>query len=140
MVDELQAFLAPEKGAALVSLKHDAPGRLLTTYAFDYTPFAGPWSEVVDGFLFLKSVNPPHAGAAVAGVLPASEPAADAAGSTASTFNPAPRRVSSAGRASQAAGTAIRGVVVDQKTKAPVPYASVSVPGSGVLQMANFRL
>ncbi|WP_239691767.1 erythromycin esterase family protein, partial [Hymenobacter coccineus] len=51
-----------EKAAPLVfvSLKHDAPGLQLTTYAFDYQPLAGPWSEVVDGFLFFRSVAPPQ--------------------------------------------------------------------------------
>ena len=124
---------------AFVSLKHDAPSRLLTTYAFDYTPLVGPWSEVVDGFLFLKSVNPPHFSTAVAGAVPMSAPAANAEASAASTFNPAPRRVSSAGRASQATGHAVSGVVLDQKTKAPVPYASVSVPGSGGGMVADAR-
>ena len=127
-------LLAQPAEYAFVSLKHDAVGRILTTYAFDYTPLTGQWSEVVDGFLFLKSVTPPHAGAAVAGGLPASEPAAVAEAGMASTFNPASRRVSSAG---QAAGRAVSGVVLDQKTKAPVPYASVAVPGSGVGTVAD---
>ena len=130
-------LLAQSADYAFVSLKHDAAGRMLTTYAFDYTPFTGPWSEVVDGFLFLKSVNPPRFGNALADALPTSAPATTAAASAASVFNPAPRRVSSAGQASPAAGHAVRGVVLDQKTKAPVSYASVSVPGSGVGTVAD---
>lgn len=129
-------LLAQPADYAFVSLKHDAPGRMLTTYAFEYTPLTGPWSEVVDGFLFLKSVNPPHFGNALADALPTSAPAT-AAASAASVFNPAPRRVSSAGQASLAAGRAVSGVVFDQKTKVPVPYASVSVPGSGVGTVAD---
>ncbi|RZK16109.1 MAG: hypothetical protein EOO56_20825, partial [Hymenobacter sp.] len=54
------SLLALGSPYAFVSLKHDAAGRQLTTYAFDYQPLAGPWSEVVDGFLFLRGVSPPH--------------------------------------------------------------------------------
>ena len=129
-------LLAQSAEYAFVSLKHDAAGRALTTYALEYRPLTGPWSEVVDGFLFLKSVNPPHpaTATATAGTAPPSEPAAEG---TASVFNPAPRRMSRTGRASTAPGHAVSGVVIDQKTNAPVPYASVSVPGTGVGTVAD---
>jgi erythromycin esterase-like protein len=122
---------------AFVSLKHDAPSRILTTYAFDYKPLAGPWSEVVDGFLFLKTVNPSHIGSVV--TVAAAPTAATAPEAGAAVFNPVLRRASGTVRATgaAAAGQTVRGVVLDQKTKAPVPYASVSVPGKGVGTMTD---
>jgi hypothetical protein len=128
-------LLAQSADYAFVSLKHDAPGRALTTYAFEYTPITGPWSEVVDGFLFLKSVNPPHLYNAVAGAGAAPNPAEAVAGSTFGSLNMALRRARGAVRATDAAGPTVRGVVLDQKTKVPVPYASV--PGLGVGTVAD---
>ena len=63
-------LLAQSADCAFISLKHDAAGRVLTTYACQYQALTGPWSEVVDGFLFLRSVSPPHratGGAVLAG-------------------------------------------------------------------------
>ena len=128
-------LLAQPADYAFVSLKHDAPGRKLTTYAFEYTPLTGPWSEVVDGFLFLRAVNPPHFGSSAA-VAPVAGTMDSAAARTApSALNPAtrPQRV----RMGAAVGTAVRGVVLDQKTGRPVPYASVSRPGQGVGTVAD---
>ena len=125
----LEAELAAQPADyAFVSLKHDAPGRELTTYAFEYKPLAGLWSEAVDGFLFVRSVQPPHAVSLLA-AGPAADTTAVKAQPTANALNPvlAPRQVRMA-----TAGTTVRGVVLDQKTQAPVPYASVSVPGRGV--------
>jgi len=128
-------LLAQPADYAFVSLKHDAPGRRLTTYAFDYQPFAGPWSEVVDGFLFLRRVNPPH-GAPAGGAGPTAAADSAAARTAPSALNPAarPLRVRTA---ASAAGPAVRGVVLDQKTGRPVPYASVSLPGQGVGTVAD---
>ncbi|MDO7854492.1 erythromycin esterase family protein [Hymenobacter convexus] len=128
-------LLAQPADYAFVSLKHDAPGRVLATYAFDYQLLSGPWSEVVDGFLFLRSVNPPHGATATAGTDTATGATADAVPAAPSARNPAPRavRVQAVGRGE----TAVRGVVLDRKTGEPVPYASVSVPGRGVGTVAN---
>ncbi|GAB2709885.1 hypothetical protein GCM10011495_27510 [Hymenobacter frigidus] len=130
-------LLAQPADYAFVSLKHDAPGRRLTTYAFDYRPFAGPWSEVVDGFLFLRSVNPPHWATAGGEVRPVTADTAAVARTAPSVLNPAtrPQRVRTGVAA--AAGTTVRGVVLDKKTGRPVPYASVSVPGQGVGTVAD---
>jgi len=123
---------------AFVSLRHDAAGRQLTTYAFDYQPLAGPWSEVVDGFLFFKSVEPPHL---LAPDSTAARP--DSAALALATTAPAPGSLSPApGQGStvlrRAVGTAnvsgvrtVRGVVLDRRTRQPVPYASVALPGLG---------
>ncbi|GAA4364988.1 hypothetical protein GCM10023185_34920 [Hymenobacter saemangeumensis] len=131
-VGSLEAeLLASGNDYCFVSLKHDAPGRPLTTYAFEYTPFTGPWSEVVDGFLFLKTVAPPH------GAVPAStEPEVAAAPA------PAPRRPGRPQPApvlSRPSGQLLMlsGAVADRKTTRPVPFATVAVPGRGVGTVAD---
>ena len=130
-------LLAQPADYAFISLKHDAPGRQLTTYAFDYTALSGPWSEVVDGFLFLRAVNPPHFGSSVDVALVAATTDSAAARTVPSAFNPAmrPQRVRTG--AVGTAGVAVRGVVLDKKTGRPVPYASVSRPGQGVGTVAD---
>ena len=128
-------LLAQPADYAFVSLKHDAPGRQLTTYAFQYEPLTGPWSEVVDGFLFLRSVNPPHgATGSVAPIAAAADTAV--ARNAPSALNPAarPQRVRVAAGAT---GQVLRGVVLDHKTGQPVPYASVSYPSQGVGTVAD---
>ncbi len=133
-------LLALNSPYAFVSLKHDAPGRQLTTYAFDYKPLAGPWSEVVDGFLFLRDVEPPHLTApdSAAAVAPADTVAAAVAARTRppGSLNPAPGRggalVWTAVAAPDVSGVrTVRGQVLDQRTRAGVPYASVLLPGHG---------
>ncbi|AMR27624.1 hypothetical protein A0257_11305 [Hymenobacter psoromatis] len=130
---------------AFVSLKHDAPGRQLTTYAFDYQPLAGPWSEVVDGFLFLKTVEPPHLlppdttarptppappdSASVAAALAAPPPTPPG------SLNPAAGRGGATLRRPVAAADVsgvrpVRGVVLDARRQ-PVPYASIELVGQG---------
>lgn len=129
-------LLAQPADYAFVSLKHDAPGRLLTTSAFQYQPLAGPWSEVVDGFLFLRSVNPPHGATAVADPLAGAAPA-DAPPAAPNALNPAARAQRVQLGAARAAGHTVRGVVLDRKTGQPVAYASVSVPSQGVGTVAD---
>jgi erythromycin esterase-like protein len=128
-------LLAQPADYAFVSLKHDAPGQLLTTSAFEYAPLAGPWSEVVDGFLFLRSVNPPHGATAV--VTQAVGAVADAPPAAPTALNPAARAQRVQLGAANAAGQTVRGVVLDRKTGQPVPYASVSVPSQGVGTVAD---
>ncbi|RZK47302.1 MAG: hypothetical protein EOO59_18040, partial [Hymenobacter sp.] len=131
------SLLALSSPYAFVSLKHDAPGRQLTTYAIDYQPLAGPWSEVVDGFLFLRSVAPPH--------LAAADSVAERADSTVAlaavppppgSLNPASNRAGTTLRRGVAAPDVsgvrlVRGVVLDQRNRAAVPYATVLLPGQG---------
>jgi erythromycin esterase-like protein len=127
-------LLAQPADYAFVSLKHDAPGRVLTTSAVEYTAMQAPWSEAVDGFLFLRSVQPTHpASLAAASPMAAADTTAKVR-HMAKALNPvlAPRQVRTT-----TAGTMVRGVVLDQKTKAVVPYASVSVPGQGVGTVAD---
>ncbi len=122
---------------AFVSLKHDAAGRRLTTYAFDYQPMTAVWSEAVDGFLFLRQVRPALPARAGAGPAAATSPDSMApVRSRLSVLNPVVRSVRVA--AGLAAGAApLRGVVLDGKTGQPVPYASVSVPAQGVGTVAD---
>ncbi|TGE13089.1 erythromycin esterase family protein [Hymenobacter elongatus] len=119
-------LLASGQEYAYVSLKHAAPGRVLTTYAFEYKALSGPWSEVVDGFLYLKTVNPPHpVGLASAATVPDSS----RSNLLLNSINPARRlRVAKASTAASG-GARRRGVVLDAKTGAPVPFATVAVPG-----------
>ena len=138
---------------AFVSLKHDAPGRQLTTYAFDYQPLAGPWSEVVDGFLFLKTVEPPHLLPPDTTARPTSRPPADSAAVAAALAAPPPPPPGSLNPAAGRGGAIlrrlvaaadvsglrpVRGVVLDAKGQ-PVPYASVEVVGQGRGTVADAR-
>ncbi|UOQ53462.1 erythromycin esterase family protein [Hymenobacter cellulosivorans] len=130
-------LLAKSEEYSFVSLKHDAPGQMLTTYAFEYKPMTGRWSEVVDGFLFLKSVNPPHA-ATVSAATAAATP--DLSGSAPS---PARRGLNPATRPAGKTGPAIllTGTVLDHKTGGPVPFATVAVPSrsTGTISDAQGR-
>jgi erythromycin esterase-like protein len=122
---------------AFVSLRHDAPGLQLTTYAFDYQPLAGPWSEVVDGFLFLRSVEPPHL--TTAAIAAASTDTTELLATTQrppGSLSPSPvrngatvRRV--VGMPDVSGVRMVRGVVLDQRNRAAVPYAAVQLPGQG---------
>jgi erythromycin esterase-like protein len=132
------SLLALGSPYAFVSLKHDAAGRQLTTYALDYQPLAGPWSEVVDGFLFLRSINPPHLLAADSAAAAADTTAtlASAGNQLPGSLNPAPGRASTTLRrgvvAADVSGVRlVRGVVLDQRSRAAVPYATVLLPGQG---------
>jgi erythromycin esterase-like protein len=135
-------LLAQGQEYSFVSLKHDAPGRNLTTYAFEYRPLAGPWSSVVDGFLFLKAVNPPHGATAAAAATPDVASAATAP----PTIPQTPGRLNPAMRSSTKTGMALTlsGMVLDRKTGQPVPFATVAVParsaGTVTDAQGRFRL
>ncbi len=123
---------------AFVSLKHQAAGQQLTTYAFDYQPLAGPWSEVVDGFLFLRSVEPPHwlVTDSAAAAADTSAAAVTARNTLPGSLNPAPGRAgSTVRRVVQVADVSglrtVRGVVLDRRSRQPVPYAAIVLPGQG---------
>lgn len=130
-------LLAQSADYAFVSLKHDAPGRILTTYAFEYKPLTGPWSEAVDGFLFLRSVNPPHGGQPGPTGPMAAADLVQSGRTAPNVLNPVAIRPRVGTAGAGAAGAAVRGVVLDKKTGRPVPYASVSVPGQGVGTVAD---
>jgi erythromycin esterase-like protein len=131
------SLLELNSSLAFVSLKHQAAGQQLTTYALDYQPLAGPWSEVVDGFLFLRSVEPPHWLAADSAAVADTSAAAVAARSAPpGSLNPAPGRAgSTVRRVVQVADVSglrtVRGVVLDQRSRRAVPYAAVVRPGQG---------
>ena len=136
-------LLAQSLEYSFISLKHDAPGHRLTTYAFEFMPISGPWSEAVDGLLYLKSVNPPHAAADVAASLPLASPDAPAKASLPPVRlgrqNPAARPSAKTGAALMLSGT-----VLDRKTGQPVPFATVAVParsaGTVTDAQGRFRL
>jgi erythromycin esterase-like protein len=141
-------LLALNAPYAFVSLKRDAPGLQLTTYAFDYQPLAGPWSEVVDGFLFLRSVEPPHLLAADSTAAVAATAKGDSAATAVlaarlpGSLNPAPGRGTATMRRSVVVADVsgvrtVRGVVLDQRRRLPVPYASVQLAGQGLGTVAD---
>ncbi|UPL48600.1 erythromycin esterase family protein [Hymenobacter sublimis] len=128
-------LLAQGQEYSFVSLKHDAPGREFTTYAFEYQPVAGRWSEVVDGFLYLKTVTPPHGVAPVALEATPAEapvPVAEMASAQPQRLNPAARPAAKVG-----AALTMRGTVLDRKTGAAVPFATVALPGRGTGTIAD---
>ena len=132
------SLLASDTPYSFVSLKHQAAGQQLTTYAFDYQPLAGPWSEVVDGFLFFRSVTPPHWLAADSAAATADTTAEALAARSAlpGSLNPAPGRAGSTVRrvvqvADVSGVRTVRGVVLDQRSRKAVPYAAVVLPGQG---------
>ncbi|MCR5888526.1 erythromycin esterase family protein [Hymenobacter sp. J193] len=133
-------LLAQGQEYAFVSLKHDALRKNLTTYAFEYKPQTGPWSEVVDGFLYLKSVNPPYGAVAPVAASPteALEQPAQAPAAP-GRLNPAFRPTGRVGAALTLSGT-----VLDRKTGLSVPFATVAVPARSAGATANaqgqFRL
>lgn len=127
-------LLATGQEYCFVSLKHDAPDAKLTTYAFEYKPLTGAWRKVVDGFLFLKSVNPPH------GAVAAVETRPVAPTDSVATTTPMPRRDAAMRRVlsgSTTTGRTVRGVVLDHQTGAPVPFASVAIPSRAVGTVAD---
>lgn len=147
-VGELRTVPVPQAGSleaellgqgseyAFVSLKHDAPKVTLITSAIDYTPLAGPWSEVVDGFLFLKSVHPPHQGEGSAEPAPAVAAVTGASSQVPlGQLNPAIQRKGSASTVGTLAR--VQGTVLDRKTGAVVPFATVAVPGRATGTVAN---
>ncbi|WBA41632.1 erythromycin esterase family protein [Hymenobacter canadensis] len=136
-------LLAQGAEYSFVSLKHDAPGRSLTTYAFSYRPMTGPWREVVDGFLFLKSVNPPHGAQPVAGRSEndsASTASSPLPNPPVNSPNPSQRAIA----AKTGAAFTLSGAVLDRKTSQPVPFATVAVParsaGTVTDAQGRFRL
>ncbi|MCC2548912.1 erythromycin esterase family protein [Hymenobacter sp. BT175] len=133
------ALLAQGHEYSFLSLKHDARDLVLTTSAFQYGPLTGRWSEVVDGFLFLKSVNPPHAAVGVALAATPDEGPAPAEKWQRARLNPKVQPGAKGG-----VNFVLDGVVVDRKTGAPVPFATVAVPGrsAGTIcdALGRFRL
>jgi erythromycin esterase-like protein len=132
------SLLSLDTPLAFVSLKHQAAGQQLTTYAFDYQPLAGPWSEVVDGFLFFRSVVPPHwlAADSTAATADTTAEAQAARSALPGSLNPALGRAgSTVRRVVQVADVSglrtVRGVVLDQRSRRAVPYAAVVLPGQG---------
>ncbi|MBT9394944.1 erythromycin esterase family protein [Hymenobacter sp. NST-14] len=127
---------------SFVSLKHEAPNRQLTTYAFQYEALTGPWSQIVDGFLFLKTINPAHLADPATGAVAAEAATTKAEARQSGILNPAQRPIP-VGKASGAAFT-LSGTVLDRKTGQPVPFATVAVParsaGTVTDAQGRFRL
>ncbi|RSK51084.1 erythromycin esterase family protein [Hymenobacter rigui] len=115
-------LLAQGQEYSFVSLKHDAPGRRLTTYAFEFTPISGPWSEAIDGLLYLKTIAPPKP--ALATAAPPTEAAAAAPPAVLGRQHANTRPA--AGKAG--AALLLSGTVLDRKTGQPVPFTTVAVP------------
>ncbi|RTQ49541.1 hypothetical protein EJV47_11990 [Hymenobacter gummosus] len=126
----LEAELLSRPGEyQFVSLKHDAPGRVLTTYAFEYRPLSGPWSEVVDGFLFLRNCQPPHPVQLAA--APETAPAATPAAPPTSPARPLPGPVLRPRGPAGSAVLTLSGTIIDRRSGQPVPFATVALPAEG---------
>ncbi|RPD49792.1 hypothetical protein DNI29_03070 [Hymenobacter sediminis] len=116
-------LLALGQPYSFVSLKHDARGRRLTTYAFEFLPISGPWSEAIDGLLYLKTIAPPQSAAKEA-VAAIAEPAtALAPPAVLGRPNAATRLAAQSG-----ATLSLSGTVLDRKTGQPIPFATVAIP------------
>ena len=108
-----------------------------TASLFEYTPVAGNWTAVVDGLLFLKTVHP-----STEATTEAPRTLRDSVRMSKTGSSPlvvAERRVlvranGSAGQAGQ-----LRGVVLDEKTRAAVPFASVYLKKQGVGLVTNIK-
>ncbi|MDU0369494.1 erythromycin esterase family protein [Hymenobacter endophyticus] len=133
-------LLAQGSEYSFVSLKHDAPGRRLTTYAFEFLPISGPWSEAIDGLLYLKTVAPPQPAQATAAATPTEAVAAAAPPAVLSRQSPTVRPA--AGKTG--AALVLSGTVLDRKTGQPVPFATVAIPsrsaGTVTDAQGRFRL
>ncbi|RSK46169.1 erythromycin esterase family protein [Hymenobacter perfusus] len=136
-------LLARGQDYSFISLKHAAPGRRLTTYAFEFLPISGRWSEAVDGFLFLKAIEPPHAAASIAAAL---QPAAIEAATGLPPTKLGQRNPATVRPAATTGGATLTlsGLVLDRKTGQPVPFATVAVParsaGTVTDAQGRFRL
>lgn len=94
----------------------------------------------MDGFLFFRQVNPPHGAPLTGGALEATPAASQpTVGAAYTALNPARRSASGSVNAASLGtnGRRVRGVVLDQKTQAPVPYASVAIPGQPLGTVAD---
>ena len=109
-----------------------------TTSLFGYEPITGNWTQVLDGVLFLKTVHPPVFFEQA--LPPTPRDSLRLAKSSGGTLAADARRqitVRAAG-AGPAAGQ-LRGVVLDQKTRAAVPFASVYLQQQGVGLTTNIK-
>ena len=103
----------------------------ITASLFEYQPVAGDWTRVFDGILFLKTVRPPTL--AYQPLAPALRDSLVPAKTAPRPRMPdAPRRFTVRAADAGAAAGRLRGVVLDQRTKAAVPFASVYLQKQGV--------
>ncbi|TGD81473.1 erythromycin esterase family protein [Hymenobacter wooponensis] len=105
----------------------------------EYTPFIAEWAQVVDGVLFMKTTRPPrprqlHPADDAASPV-ASEPATRPGQPTEKTVSQPPLVLRQA--TARAASLTVKGRVTDQKTRGPVPFASVALLGLGLGVMAD---
>jgi erythromycin esterase-like protein len=130
--------LGPEM--LFLNLRQNFGGKRLLAYSIlEYAPFVAEWAQVVDGVLFIKTTRPPQPrllrpmdGTATSA---ASEPAAQPSHPAEKAVSQPPLVMRQA--TATVATFTVKGRVTDQKTRGPVPFASVALPGLGLGVMAD---
>ena len=134
----LEAQLAAVGPEYLFVPMQQAALRATTASLFEYQPVAGNWTQVLDGMLFLKTVRPPDYAASALPPTPRdSLRLAKSSGGTLAAD--ARRRVTVRAAGAGPAAGQLRGVVLDQKTRAAVPFASVYLQRQGVGLTTNIK-
>ncbi|GAA3989821.1 erythromycin esterase family protein [Hymenobacter antarcticus] len=124
-------------GPEYLFVRMQQPALAATTASlFEYTPVAGNWTAVVDGLLFLKTVHPPTEATTEAPLT-----LRDSVRLSKTSGGPpaaAKRRVTvRAGGAAGAVG--LSGRVLNEKTRAAVPFASVYLKKQGLGLVTNIK-
>ncbi|WP_035563356.1 erythromycin esterase family protein [Hymenobacter sp. IS2118] len=110
----------------------------VTASLFEYQPLAGNWTQVLDGLLFLKTVRPPEY--AEQDLPPTLRDSLRLAKTSSGTLaGDAQRRLTVRAAGSGPAAGQLRGVVLDEKTRAAVPFASVYLQRQGVGLTTNIK-
>ncbi len=110
----------------------------ITASLFEYQPLTGNWTQVLDGLLFLKTVRPPVYFEQA--LPPTPRDSLRLAKSSSGTLAAdAQRRLTVRAAGAGPAAGQLRGVVLDQKTRAAVPFASVYLKRQGVGLTTNIK-
>ena len=109
-----------------------------TSSLLGYEPMTGNWTQVLDGVLFLKTVHPPvFIDQALPLTLRDSVRLAKTSRGTLAADERSRVTVRAAGPSP--AASQLRGVVLDQKTRAAVPFASVYLKQQGIGLTTNIK-
>ena len=144
-----QAVPAPAAGSLEAQLAAVGPEYLFvpmkqralettTAHLFDYQPVAGNWTQVLDGLLFLKTVRPPEYVESALPPTPRDSVRLMKSGSGTLAAD-ARHRITVRAAGAGPTGNQLRGVVLDQKTQAAVPFASVYLKRQGVGLTTNIK-
>ncbi len=133
-LEEQLAIAGPE----YLFLPMRQPGLSIATASlFGYQPLTGNWTQVLDGLLFVKTVRPP---VYVEQVLPPTpRDSLRLTKSSGGTLAADARRLTVRAAGKGPATGQLRGVVLDQKTRSAVPFASVYLQQQGVGLITNMK-